>query len=219
MTLAIFDLDNTILRGDSDSAWLSFLIQHDQVDKERTERMNQKFYDDYVRGRLDFDEYSEFAYGILNSIHISKLKILRKEYFKEKVMPMICPNARDLFEMHRERNHTLIISTSTNEFVCRPVVGYLKTDYLIATKLEISDDGYTGRHYGTPNFGEGKVTNMHLWLAENPGHQLATAYFYSDSINDLPLLEAVGYPRPVNVDEQLREVSKKKGWRIITFNK
>lgn len=219
MTLAIFDLDNTLLRGDSDSAWLRFLIQRNEVDKERAERMNQKFYDDYVRGRLDFDEYAEFAYGILSSIHISKLKTMRKQYFKEQVMPMICPNAVDRFERHRKRGHTLIISTATNEFVCRPVVEYLKADHLIATKLELTEGGYTGKHYGEPNFGEGKVTNMNSWIEDNPGHQLATAYFYSDSINDLPLLEVVGYPRPVNVDEQLRQVSRERGWRILTFNK
>lgn len=219
MTLAIFDLDNTLLRGDSDSAWLSFLIEQNEVDKERAEKMNQKFYDDYVRGRLDFDEYSKFAYGIISSIHISKLRALRKEYFKQKVKPMICPIARDCFEKHRKRKHTLIISTATNDFVSRPVTEYLKTDYLIATKLELSEDGYTGRHYGTPNFGEGKVTNIHNWLGENHGYQLATSYFYSDSINDLPLLEAVGYPRPVNADEQLRKVSKEKGWRVLNFNK
>ncbi len=219
MTLAIFDLDNTILRGDSDSAWFSFLISKNEMDKERAERMNQKFYDDYVNGRLVFDDYANFAYGLLSSIHISKLKTLRKEYFKDIVKPMICPNAVEHLEKHRKRKHTIIISTATNEFVCRPAAEYLKADYLIATKLELSGDGFSGKHYGTPNFGPGKVTNMHTWLEEHPEEHLATSYFYSDSINDLPLLEAVGYPRPVNVDDKLRQVSKDKGWRISTFNK
>lgn len=219
MSLAIFDLDHTILQGDSDSAWLSFLIEKGQVSKQKIGRVNKKFFDDYVNGRLVFEDYAQFSFGILSSIHISKLKDLRKEYFKTKIKPIISPRATNMIQGHKKRGHTVIISTATNEFVTRPAAEYLRVDDLIATQLEKKEHGFTGNYYGIPNFKEGKVTNMLSWLKDNPEHQLATSYFYSDSINDLPLLLKVGYPRPVNADKELTKVSRENNWRILNFYK
>ena len=219
MSLAIFDLDHTILQGDSDSAWLQFLVDKNKVDKVTVEKMNGKFYDDYMHGRLEFDDYANFAFGIISSIHISNLKTLRKEYFKQRIIPMIRPKAVALLESHRRREHTIVLSTATNEFISRPVAEYLKVDHLIATQLEKSVDGFTGNVFGTPNFREGKVTNILEWLKDNTRHQLATAYFYSDSINDLPLLLAVGYPRPVNADPALLEKARENRWRNLNLSK
>lgn len=219
MSLAIFDLDHTILQGDSDSAWLQFLVDKKEVNKKTVSKMNSKFYDDYIHGRLKFDDYAEFAFGIISTIHISQLKKLRKEYFKQRIIPMIRPKAVNLLESHRRRGHTIILSTATNEFISRPISEYLKVDTLIATQLEKSSYGFTGNVFGTPNFCEGKLTNILSWLKENTAHQLATSYFYSDSINDLPLLEAVGYPRPVNADEQLLKVARTNRWRNLNLSK
>ena len=219
MTLVIFDLDHTILRGDSDSAWFQFLIEKGTVDKNLVAKTNQKFYNDYVAGRLVFNDYADFAFGILRTTDIDTLKKLRDEYFESKVKPMICPNAVRIMQDHQRKGHKVIISTATNEFVTAPVAEYLMADDLIATKLEKNGDEFTGRHSGTPNFQSGKVVNILAWLKRNPGYDLDNTYFYSDSINDLPLLEKVGHPRPVNADADLKEVSSKKNWRVQQLNK
>ena len=218
MSLAIFDLDHTLLRGDSDSSWLNYLVERGEVDGEWIRRTNQKFYEDYVAGRLIFDEYAAFAFGILKTIPMERLMELRRDYFTDRIKPMICPNAGALLAEHQTKGDTTIISTATNEFICQPVFEHLGADHIIATRLEQKDGAFTGRHSGTPNFREGKVTNILKWLEQNPEHKLDDAYFYSDSINDLPLLSKVRYPRPVNVDDALAAECRKNNWSPQALN-
>ena len=218
MTLAIFDLDNTLLEGDSDSAWFHFLVEQRAVaDEYNVAKTNLKFYHDYVAGKLNFDAYADFAFGILSSIPLARLKQLRKLYFKDKILPMVRPKAVELIDSHRKRKHTLLVSTATNNFLTEPVSRYLNMDGLLATQLEQNSNGFSGKYFGTPNFREGKVDNLMLWLKNHPQHQLATTYFYSDSINDKPLLEIVGHPRVVNPDEQLRLEATKRRWHQINL--
>ena len=217
MSLAIFDLDHTILEGDSDSTWLRFLADNKLVDKQETLRRNTKFYQDYVAGQLNFNEYANFAFAILRKFPFAYLKSLRRAYFKQEILPMIRPKALSFIKDHRERGHTVLVSTATNEFVAYPAAMYVKADGMLATRLERSDEGFTGKYHGVPNFRKGKVTNLLAWMKENNEHQLATTYFYTDSINDLPLLRIVGYPRVVNGDPALQEVAEKRGWQIIDF--
>ena len=214
MSLAVFDLDNTILEGDSDSAWFHFLVEQRAVpDQYRVSQANTRFYEDYIAGRLDFDDYARFAFGILSSIPLARLRDLRKLYFETKILSMIRPKALQLINSHRRRKHTLLVSTATNDFLTEPIGEYLNMDALIATRLELRDNAFSGGFSGTPNFREGKLTNLLLWLEEHPSHRLAATYFYSDSINDKPLLEVVGHPRVVNPDAQLRDLARRKGWR------
>ena len=218
MSLAVFDLDKTILEGDSDSEWFHFLVEQKAVpDRYKVAQANTEFYEAYIAGRLDFNAYAKFAFGILGSIPMVRLKALRKAYFKTKVLPMIRPKAVQLINGHRKRNHTLLVSTATNNFLTEPIGKYLNMDDLIATQLEMKENAFSGTFFGTPNFGKGKLTNLLLWLRENPRHQLATTYFYSDSINDKPLLEAVGYPRVVDPDDQLGALARKKRWRKLSL--
>lgn len=218
MTLAVFDLDNTLLEGDSDSAWFHFLVEQRAVaDEYNVAKTNLKFYRDYVAGKLDFEAYANFAFGILSSIPLARLRQLRKRYFKDKILPMVRPKAIKLIESHRKRKHTLLVSTATNNFLTEPVSRYLNMDGLIATQLETNINGFSGKYFGIPNFRDGKVDNLMFWLKNNPQHQLATTYFYSDSINDKALLEIVGYPRVVDPDEQLRAEAAKRKWRRISL--
>ncbi len=218
MSLAVFDLDHTILEGDSDSNWLIFLAGKNLVSKETVLQKNAGFYRDYMAGKLNYNAYAEFAFGIISNIPLARLKVLRRAYFKEKILPMIRVKAVKRINAHRKSGHKIVISTATNDFIAYPVVRYLKADDLLATSLEKSDDGFTGKYHGIPNFREGKVTNFLNWLKTNHEHQLATTYFYSDSINDLPLLQIVGYPRVVNGDAELTAKAEEFGWRHCNFS-
>lgn len=218
MTLAVFDLDNTILEGDSDSAWFHFLVEKKAVANAfNIAIQNEGFYQDYLAGKLNFSAYVKFAFGILHSMPMVRLKALRKIYFKEKIIPMIRPLAVKCIESHRKRGHELILSTATNNFITEPISNYLKMDHLIATQLEIKEGGFSGKIYGTANIQKGKVENLLKWMKAHPRHQLATTYFYGDSINDKALLMAVGYPRVVDPDELLAEIARKKRWRKLSF--
>ena len=217
MLLAIFDLDHTILEGDSDSSWLFFLAENKIIAEKEVMKKNEQFYRSYCAGNLNFDEYAQFAFSIIQKIPYTRLKTLRRLFFKNKVLPMIRPNARKSIQEHQQQGHKVIISTATNDFISYPVVKYLKADDLLATRLERSEEGFTGKYRGVPNFREGKVTNLLEWLKRNNEYQLATTYFYSDSINDLPLLSKVGYPRIVNGDEDLCREGEKRGWTMMDF--
>ena len=218
MTLAVFDLDKTILEGDSDSMWFNFLMEEDAIaDEYKIAKQNEDFYQDYLHGRLDFSVYADFAFGILCSLPMVRLKLLRKLYFKKKIIPIIRPRALACIESHRKRGHELVISTATNDFITEPISNYLKIDHLIATRLEIKDGKFSGKVYGTPNFQHGKVENLLAWMKNHPRHQLATTYFYTDSINDKDLLMVVGYPCIVNPDESLAQLGHKKKWRRLNF--
>ncbi len=216
MTLAIFDLDNTLLGGDSDYLWGNYLVANGLVDGAYYERENQRFYDEYRAGTLDIFEFLTFSLRPLAETPAPRLLALRERFMAEKIAPIILPAARNLVERHRRQGHHLLIITATNRFVTEPIAAALGVDDMLATDPEMIDGRYTGRVAGIPTFREGKVQRLHAWLNET-GHNLADAWFYSDSHNDLPLLDLVPRPVAVDPDDTLRAHAEAKGWPVISL--
>jgi HAD superfamily hydrolase (TIGR01490 family) len=216
MALAIFDLDNTLLGGDSDYLWGEYLVENKHVDGLNFQQANQDFYDQYVAGTMDIFEFLAFQLKPLADNDISVLEQWRADYLKQKIDPILLPAAHKLIEKHVQQNDTLLIITATNRFITAPIADKLAIPNLIATEPEMVDGQYTGAVAGTPSFQQGKVTRLNAWLAENQ-HSLEGSYFYSDSHNDLPLLELVTHPVAVDPDPQLTTAAKHNNWPIISL--
>lgn len=216
MTLAIFDLDNTLLNGDSDHAWGEFMVEQRLVDGEHYRQRNDEFYDAYKRGELVIEDYLAFALEPLSRLDTENLQRLHARFMADKVTPMRLPAAEALIARHRAQGHFLLIITATNRFVTGPIAQALGMDDLLATDPEFLDGRYTGRVAGIPCFREGKVARLQAWLAST-GHSLEGSHFYSDSINDLPLLEAVSHPVAVDPDDRLRMEAEQRGWPVISL--
>ena len=216
MTLAIFDLDNTLIGGDSDHAWGEFLVEQGVVDANVYREANDRFYEDYKAGALNIFEYLEFALAPLAEHDPEALHQWREQFVREKIQPLMLPKAAALVAEHRSKGDTLLIITATNRFVTEPIAEALDIPHLIATEPEHIDGRYTGKVAGTPSFQEGKIHRLQDWLQE---HQIDMqgSYFYSDSHNDLPLLEQVSFPVAVDPDDTLRATSEQRGWPIITL--
>ena len=234
MTLAIFDLDNTLLRGDSDYAWGEFLIDRGVVDKTSYERENERYYKEYTDGTLDIHRFLTFVLQPLTRLDRAALDALHNDYMQTKIQPMITPAAHKLIQEHRDQGHRPLIMSATNSFITRPIARAFGVDDLLATEPEEVDGRFTGRVAGTPCYRDGKVTRLKAWLREHSEpcsgagkvqwvkewvtrHALSLddSWFYSDSHNDLPLLELVDHPVAVNPDDRLRRQADTKGWRII----
>ena len=216
MSLAIFDLDNTLLGDDSDYLWGLFLVEQQLVDKDFYERENQRFYEEYKKGNLDILEFLAFSLEPLTRIEPDTLTKLHAQFMREKIAPVMLPKAKALLESHREKGDTLLIITATNRFITGPIAEALGVEHLIATNPEIIDGVYTGLVEGTPCFREGKVTRLKSWLVANQ-QNLEGSSFYSDSHNDLALLELVSSPIVVDPDETLATHAENKGWPIISL--
>lgn len=216
MRLAIFDLDNTLLNGDSDHAWGEFLVQQGIVDREHYKATNDEFYRRYQEGTLDIHEYLEFSLLPLTRHSKAELDKLHEQFMTTTIVPMRLQKADELLARHRDAGHYLLIITATNAFVTRPIAEWLGVHDILASEPEFLNGRYTGRVSGTPCFREGKVTRLHEWLAKT-GHTLAGSYFYSDSHNDLPLLELVDEPVAVDADAVLRQHAEDRGWPIISL--
>jgi len=216
VALAIFDLDNTLIAGDSDHLWGEFLVEKQLVDVEYFRNKNDEFYNDYVEGKLNIFDYIEFSLAPLAERDMETLNALHSEFMATKIAPIMLTQARELIEHHRQQGDTLLVITATNRFVTQPIVSAFGIDNLLAIELEESNGRYTGKSVGTPSYKEGKVTRLHEWLTENP-HELNSAFFYSDSHNDIPLLKQVGHPVVVDGDEQLLEKASKEGWQSISL--
>ena len=216
MTLAIFDLDNTLLAGDSDHAWGEFLVEEGIVDRDLYQHANDQFYQDYLNGELDIHRYLAFALAPLAMHDIAQLNIWRERFIDKKIKPMLQDKAAQLLKRHRQQGHTLMIITATNRFVTGPIAELLDIEHLIAVEPEIIDGQYTGQVSGIPSFHEGKVTRLHHWLQQHQ-ENLADAWFYSDSINDAPLLELVPNAVAVDPDPKLAELAKRSGWDIMSL--
>lgn len=217
MPLAIFDLDNTLLSGDSDYLWGQHLCDLGVVDRDHYEACNLQFYEDYKEGRLDIMDFLAFSLRPLAENDLANLQRWRADFVKQRIEPLIGEPARELVESHRQAGDTLLIITATNSFVTRPIADLFGIEHLIATEPEQQDGHFTGRVAGTPSFREGKVQRLEQWLADS-GHDLAGASFYSDSHNDLPLLQRVDRPVAVDPDQALRTHAERAGWPIISLH-
>ena len=216
MSLAIFDLDNTLLHGDSDHAWGEFLCEQGLVDSEVYRQANDYFYQQYQQGTLNITEFLEFALKPLATLPAEQLSALHAQFMVEKVEPMITDKALALLQKHRDQGDFLLIITATNRFVTGPIAERLGVDAILATDPEQIDGRYTGKVAGTPCFQGGKVVRLNAWLEET-GHAMPGSYFYSDSRNDLPLLEQVEFPVAVDADETLTRIANERGWPVISL--
>ncbi len=216
MALAIFDLDNTLIAGDSDHSWGEFLAHKNLVDVEHYRRANDAFYEDYKAGTLDIRAYLEFSLAPLTRHSMAELDKLHAEFMRDYITPMLLPKAQALLDTHRAQGDYLLIITATNGFVTRPIGKHLGVDDLLATDPEVVDGAYTGKFVGTPCFQAGKVVRLHEWLKTH-NHSLEGAFFYSDSINDVPLLEQVDHPVAVNPDTRLEAIAQERGWKIMSL--
>lgn len=216
MALAIFDLDNTLLAGDSDYLWGQFLIKKGIVDKVYYEQENKRYYEEYKAGTLDIYQFLEFSLKPLSENDMATLADLREEFIAQEIQQILLPKAFDLVKKHADANDILMIITATNRFVTEPIAKLLGIDNLLATDPEIIDGQYTGNVAGTPCFQEGKVTRLQSWLAQQDVN-LEGSWFYSDSHNDLPLLKQVTYPVAVDADDQLTTYAEQQKWPIISL--
>ena len=221
MALTLFDLDNTLLSGDSDHAWMEFLASRGIVDAERFNRMNDQFYAEYLAGELDIHAFLEFQLAPLAAHPRALLDTWHREYLQERVLPMISDHARALIEDHRRQGDTLVIITATNRFVTAPIARELGIAHLLATEAEETASGdFTGRSVGLPCFQAGKVQRLRDWLETHGldwNQSLGDSSFYSDSYNDLPLLECVTRPVAVDPDPRLRTLAEERGWPILSL--
>ncbi len=217
MRLALFDLDNTLLAGDSDFEWAKFLIAKGVLDREVYEARNQAFYDQYKAGTLDIHAFLDFQLRPLSRHPRAQLDAWHAEFMQTRILPMIAPGALSLLARHGD--HVRIIVTATNRFVTGPIARHLGVEHLIATELEENGGEFTGRVVGTPSFREGKVQRLEAWLAERglAWSDVEETWFYSDSLNDLPLLERVTHPVAVDPDDTLRAHALERGWPVISL--
>lgn len=213
MRLAIFDLDHTLLMGDSDLLWGQFLVERGLVDGDSYARDNQRFYEEYVAGTLDIHAFAAFSMAPLVKYGHDKLAALRPQFLAEKIEPIIAPGAQALIEKHRAQGDELMILTATSRFITEPIAQLLNVGTLLATEPEQIGGRYTGHIKGTPCFREGKLTRLREWLAGRTPH----VTFYSDSRNDLPLLRAAQTAVAVDPDEVLRTEAVRHGWTIISL--
>lgn len=216
MNLTLFDLDHTLLAGDSDYLWGRFLVQRGLVDGDAYERQNQIFYDQYRAGTLDMAAFCRFSFAPLAAHPLSQLLQWRQAFLHEIIVPVIAPLSAELLRRHRARGDHLAIVTATNRFITEPVAAHLGVDTLIATEPEFVDGRFTGRLSGIPNFREGKVDRLRQWLQQDdlhPGHTT----FYSDSHNDLPLLTHADQAIAVDPDDRLQAEAERRGWPTISL--
>ena len=216
MSLAIFDLDNTLIAGDSDYSWGAFLVAQKRVDQALYKSMNEQFFADYEAGTLDILAYLAFSLSPLIGMSASDLEPLHSKFMAEIIQPMKLPKASQLIEKHRQAGDRLLVITATNRFIIEPIVRSLGIVEFLSTEPEFVNGRITGQIVGTPTFREGKVQRLNAWLEEN--HEtLSGSYFYSDSISDLPLLSVVDIPVAVDPDNSLRQMAGEQGWDIISL--
>ena len=216
MTLAIFDLDNTLLGGDSDHAFGEFACESGLVEATGFSARNDAFYADYEAGELDIDAYLRHALSPLAGQSTATAQRWHEDFMRSKIESMLLPKASALIEKHRLQGDRLLIITATNRYITEPIAQRLGIDELIACEVEIVDGHYTGAPLGTPSYGVGKVTRLRQWLRDT-GESLTGSWFYSDSHNDIPLLAEVDHAVAVDPDERLSAHAQAQGWPIISL--
>jgi HAD superfamily hydrolase (TIGR01490 family) len=215
--LAIFDLDNTLLAGDSDFLWGSFLVEREILDADHYQQENSRFYAEYQAGTLDIDKFLGFALKPLSEHPTEQLYAWRKDFIEEKIKPLLLNKAQRRVDWHRQRNDTLLIITATNRFVTELIAKLYGIDNLLATNPEFIDGKYTGKVSGTPCYQQGKIVNLDEWLADGREALATETWFYSDSMNDIPLLKQVDHAVAVDADETLLKEAEQHGWLITSF--
>ncbi|GLR63631.1 HAD family hydrolase [Marinospirillum insulare] len=216
MSLALFDLDNTLIAGDSDHAWGEFLVSKQLVDAEEYKKANDRYFIDYQQGTLDIHDYLAFSLKPLTLYSTQEMHAWREVFIEECIRPLLLPAATKLLNKHREAGDELLIITATNRFITEPIARLLGVNELIAAEPEFINGSYTGKIVGTPSFREGKITRLNQWLA-GKNLDLTNSWFYSDSHNDLPLLELVDNPVAVDPDETLHQRASQEGWPILSL--
>lgn len=217
--LALFDLDNTLLAGDSDYNWSLFLIKQGLLDEKTHHERNEQFYLDYKNGNLDIYKFLAFQLKPLSEHSVADLNALHAKYMDSVIRPMMTQKAQDLVNQHKAQGDLCLVITATNSFVTKPIAQAYGIAHLIGTDPEMVNGAYTGGVAGVPSFQEGKVTRLKLWLAER-GQVLADfeqSYFYSDSHNDLPLMKLVTHPVAVDADAKLTDYAQQHGWPHISL--
>lgn len=214
--LALFDLDHTLINGDSDHAWGEFLASRGLVNAADHRAANDQFYEDYKAGNLDMMAYLEFALKPLSVHGRGLLETHREEFVETIIKPMVLPKATELVKKHLDAGDLNLMITSTNSFVTKPIAALMGFEHLIATDPEEVDGKFTGKVAGKPSFREGKVERLNQWL-EDTQHDLVGSIFYSDSHNDIPLLEKVEKAVAVDPDDELRTHAGKRGWAILSL--
>lgn len=218
MRLVLFDLDNTLLTGDSDYEWGQFLSQRGILDASVYQEKNLDYYHQYQKGTLNIYDFLAFQLKPLSLHSPEQLHLWHQEFMTEKILPLISSQSRALVEMEKKRSTLMAIVTATNRFVTGPIAAELGVSHLIATEAEQDARGYyTGRVQGTPCFQEGKIVRVTEWLSGLGHHwnDFSETVFYSDSLNDLPLLKKTSNPIAVNPDVTLKAYATKHCWPII----
>ena len=213
--LLIFDLDNTLLAGDSDRNWGIFLAEQKVVESSYLDE-SEKFYNNYYDGSLDIDGFLSFCLKPLIENDMDYLLKLRQQFIEDKIKPIITQPGKEIINHAIENGKTVVIATATNDFVTRPIADLFNVQRLIATEFEIKNQQFTGKVIGTPCFREGKLNKVQKWVDDN-NFDLSRASFYSDSFNDLPLLEKVKTPVIVDGDDKLVEIGKNRDWDCVSF--
>ena len=219
MHLALFDLDNTLLAGDSDYEWTQHLLSKGILDRETFEARNKEFYEQYKAGKLNIVEFLDFQLQSLARNSRADLEAWHDEFMSERILPMLNQKSRDLVKQHQENGDICALVTATNSFVTGPICRELRIDHLIATIAAQENGQFTGKPRGIPSFREGKITRVESWL-ESLGlwwSSFERSWFYSDSLNDLPLLSMVSDPVAVNPDDTLHAHAKAEGWMILNL--
>lgn len=216
MALAIFDLDNTLLGGDSDHAWGEFACEHGLVDAEEFAIRNDAFYADYQAGQLDIHAYLRHALSPLIGQSEATIERWHQQFMREKIDAMILPAALQLVEQHRQQGDVLLVITATNRYIAEPIIERYGIEYLIASEGEIVGRMYTGEGSGLPSYGAGKVTRLQAWMQAR-GLDLKGSCFYSDSHNDIPLLSEVERAIAVDPDQKLNAHAQSLGWPVISL--
>lgn len=220
--ITLFDLDNTLIDGDSDYAWCEFLINHQSsqdkngLSSPMLHQRNREFIQAHQAGTLDMGEWLSFILGIMSAHPINKLRMLQKQFMTEVLIPMIAPATTGLVEQHRQNGNQLVLITATNDFVAQPIAHWLRIPHVLATEAQQQDGYFTGKATGTWCFREGKLTHLRSWLDQH-AFNLDNSYAYSDSYNDLPLLAAVTTAVAVNPDPRLHAHARKQQWQIVSL--
>ena len=217
MPLAIFDLDNTLIGGDSDYLWGEFLCDEGIItDRESFQKMNDYFYHQYEIGELDIYAWAEFSFKVLSEHSFDKLNQLRKDFMETKIRPIFLEKAQNCIDNHKKNGDSVLVITASNTFVTKPIVEMYGIEHLLATEPEFVSGRFTGKVSGIPCFQSGKIDNLMPWLEKN-NENLIGSYFYSDSHNDLPLLELVDNPVVINGDPILMAAANENGWTNLDW--